>query len=64
RYVLILRRKQIEYERLLKWLERVQNHINNRKTEIEEAKKKEIKAENIKQRMKTLLEGKKGFTWD
>ncbi|UCE50166.1 MAG: hypothetical protein JSW47_08385 [Phycisphaerales bacterium] len=64
RYELILRRKQIEYERLLRWLERLQNHIKNSKVEIEEAKKKEIKAENIRQRMKTLLEGKKGFTWD
>lgn len=63
RYDLILRRKQIEYERLLKWLEGLQNRIKKSRTEIAEAKKKETKAENVKKRKSELLEGKKDFNW-
>ncbi|HEC03842.1 MAG TPA: hypothetical protein ENI81_09930 [Phycisphaerales bacterium] len=63
RYDLIVQRKIISYEWLTKRLEDLQNYIKRSKAEIEEARKKEIKAENIKQRMKILLEGKKGFTW-
>lgn len=63
RYDLILRRKQIEYERLLRWVEGLQNRIKRSRAEIAEAKKEEVKAENIKERMKTLLEGKKKFQW-
>lgn len=59
RYELIVIRKQMHYERLLKRLEWIQNWIKKSRAEIEEAKKKEIKDENIKERIKTLLEGKK-----
>lgn len=64
RYDLIVRRKQVAYERLLHWLEELQKRIETSKTEIVRAKKQEVRAENIKQRMKTLLEGDKGFKWD
>jgi len=63
RYDLILRRKQIEFERLLRWLEALQKRIERSRAEIAEAKKEEVKAENVKERMKTLLEGKKKFPW-
>ncbi len=63
RYDLILRRKQIEYERLLKWLEGLQNRIKKSRAEIAEAKKKEAKAENVKKRTSQLLEGKEDFNW-
>ncbi|MHC4145830.1 MAG: hypothetical protein ACYSUD_13735, partial [Planctomycetota bacterium] len=58
RYDLILRRKQIEYERLLRWVEGLQNRIKKSRAEIAEAKKKEAKAENVKKRKSELLEGK------
>ena len=64
RYELILRRKIIAYEQLIRRLEDLQNWIKKSKDEIAEAKKPEIKAGNIEQRMKTLLGGKKRFPWD
>jgi len=59
RYDLIVIRKQLLYERLLGRLEGLQKWIRKSRADIEEAKKKEIKTENIKQRTRTLLEGKK-----
>lgn len=64
RYDLIVRRKMYAYERLLHWLEGLQDRIEKSKAEIIRAKKKDVRAENIKQRMETLLEGTKGFSWD
>lgn len=64
RYDLIVRRKQITYERLLKWLDELQQRINKSKAEIDDAQKKEIKEKNVKERTKQLLEGEKGFRWD
>jgi hypothetical protein len=62
RYDLIVIRKRLLYERLLKRLEGLQKWIRKSRADIEEAKKEEIKAENIRQRTKTLLEGtKKGI---
>lgn len=59
RYDLIVIRKQMAYERLLRWLERLQNRIKESRAQIEEAKKKEIKDKNVKERIETLLKGKK-----
>lgn len=59
RYDLIVILKERAYERLLRRLERVQKDIKKSRDEIEEAKKKQIKDENIRQRTKTLLEGEK-----
>lgn len=64
RYDLIVRRKQIAYERLLKWLEELQNRIKESRNEIIEWQDANAKAENIKQRTQELLEGKSGFSWD
>ncbi|NOR66807.1 MAG: hypothetical protein GQ528_05580 [Woeseiaceae bacterium] len=64
RYDLIVRRKQKAYERLLHWLEGLQKRIETSKAEIIRAKKREVRTENIKQRMETLLEGTKGFNWN
>ncbi|MHC4557109.1 MAG: hypothetical protein ACYTFW_07675 [Planctomycetota bacterium] len=64
RYDLIVRRKQIAYERLLKWLEELRNRIRESRTELLKWRDDEAKAENVKQRTKELLEGKKGFNWD
>jgi len=61
RYDLILIRRQMAYERLLRRLDSLKNYINKSSEEIEEFQKKDIKDENIKQRIKTLLEGKKGI---
>jgi hypothetical protein len=64
RYDLILRRKQIAYERLLKWLDDLQNRIKESRAEIEKAQDPKVKVENVKERKKDLLEEKKKFSWD
>ena len=65
RYDLIVRRKQIAYEWLLKRLEELQNRINESSADIRKAQDTKVKAENIKKRTQELLEEKKkGFNWD
>ena len=64
RYDLILRRKQIAYERLLKELEEMQNRIKESHAEMLRSQDSKVKGENVKQRLKDLLEQKKGFRWD
>ena len=64
RYDLIVRRKQIAYERLLKWFEELQNRIKESRADIAKAQGDEVKAENIKTRTKELLEQKKKFNWN
>ena len=64
RYDLIVRRKQIAYEWLLKRLEELQNRINESRAEILKAQDIKVKEENIKNRTQELLEEKKGFPWD
>ena len=64
RYDLIVRRKQIAYERLLKWLEELQNRIEESRNEIIKWQDAKAKDENVKKRMEELVEGKSGFSWD
>jgi len=64
RYDLIVRRKQITYEWLLKRLEDLQNQINESRADIHKAQDAKVKAENVKKRTQELLEEKKGFNWD
>ena len=64
RYDLIVRRKQIAYERLLKWLEELQNQIKESRADIRRAQDAKVKAENIKKRTQELFEEKKGFNWN
>jgi DNA-binding Lrp family transcriptional regulator len=64
RYDLIVRRKQIAYEWLLKRLEELQNRINESSADIRKAQDTKVKAENVKKRTQELLEEKKGFNWN
>ena len=64
RYDLIVRRKQIAYERLLKVLEDLQNRMKGSSVELGKWQDPKTKAENVKERKKDLLEEKKGFRWD
>jgi hypothetical protein len=64
RFDLIVKRKEIMYERLLKWLEELKNRVKESKVEINKWKDKEFKAENVKQRLKDLTEGTLRFEWD
>jgi len=62
RFDLIVRRKQIAYERLLKRLEELQKKVRESRGEIAKWRSDELKNENVKQRMQDLLEPK--FNWD
>jgi hypothetical protein len=64
RYDLIVRKKQIAYEWLLKRLEELQNHIKESRAELGIWQDPKTKAENVKERVEYLLEEKKGFSWD
>jgi hypothetical protein len=64
RYDLILRRKQLAYEWLLKRLDELQKRIKQSRTEMLKYQDPKVKEENVKQRTKSLLEEKKGFRWD
>lgn len=64
RYDLIVTRKQIAYEWLLKRLEELQNRIKESRAEIRRARDADVKAENIDKRKQDLLTEKKRFNWD
>ncbi len=64
RFDLIVRRKQIAYERLLKWLDELQKRIRESRGEIVKWRDDTFKHANVKQRMQDLLEVKPKFSWD
>lgn len=65
RYDLLVRRKQIAYERLLKWLEELKNRIMESRAEIGRLRDDKVKAKNVKKRTQDLIEGKQeGIGWD
>lgn len=64
RFDLIIRRKQIAYERLLRWLEELKNRIKESRDEIAKWRDEKFRAENIKKRVEDLNEGVVEFKWD
>ena len=64
RYDIVLRRRQMAYERLLKRLEDLRNLIRESRADILKYQDPKTKEENVKQRIKDLLEEKKRFWGD
>ncbi len=64
RFDLIVRRKQIAYERLLRWLEGLQKRLRESRGEIFKWRDEKLKNENVKQRTLDLLEEPSKFNWD
>jgi len=64
RFDLIVRRKQIAYERLLRWLEELRKRIRESRGEIFKWRDEKFKNENVKQRTQDLLEEIPKFNWD
>jgi len=62
RFDLIVRKKQLRYEYLIKRLERLQKEIKQRKTEVEKLKNK--KAQFIKERLEVLTSKAEKINWD
>lgn len=63
KYDLIIRRKQIAYEFLLKRVEELQKELNKNRDEIAKWKDGTIKAQNINERIKELTEQSRKFRW-
>jgi len=64
RFDLIVRRKQIAYEQLLKWLESLQRRLKVSRDELNKWTDDEFKAQNVDERIKDLTEGIPKFNWD
>lgn len=64
RYDLIVRRKEIAYEQLLKKLDELQTRVRESKDEIAKWRDPKIKQENVKQRIQDLTDNKVRFKWD
>jgi hypothetical protein len=64
RYDLIVRRKEISCEQLLKRLEDLQRQVTESKGDIALYKDPKVKQENVRQRIQTLTENKVRFKWD
>ncbi len=63
RFDLIVKRKQIEYEQLLKKLERLKKEVKEREAKVEKWKDAEFKKESVKARLEELLSKSDKFTW-
>lgn len=64
RYDLIVRRKEIAYEELIKRLEDLQRQAKEGKDEIVRWQDESIKRENVRQRLQALTDNKVKFKWD
>lgn len=64
RYDLIVRRKEIAYEHLIKKLEGLQAFLKQSKEEIVKSRDSKVRQENIRRRLEALAEDQKRFKWD
>jgi hypothetical protein len=63
RFDAILKRKQIEYEQLLKKLERLKKEVEQRNAKVEKWKDAGFKDESVKAKLEDLLGKSDKFTW-
>jgi hypothetical protein len=63
KYDLILRKRIIAYESLLKRVEELQKELNKSREDLAVLKEPAIKAQNVKERMKELTEPSRKFPW-
>ena len=64
RFDLIVRRKQITYEWLLKRLDELRKHIRQSRAEINIWREEKFKNDNVKKRTQDLLEETPKINWD
>ena len=64
RFDLIVRRKQIAYSRLLRWIAELQKRVEESRKEIAKWEDVKFKAENVKSRTEDLIRKKVPFKWD
>lgn len=64
RYDLIVKRKEMEYEQLLRRLDCLKQQVQQSKADLESQRATEFKQLDVKARLEELLSRKKGFKWD
>jgi hypothetical protein len=64
RFDLIVKRKQIEYEQLLKKLEKLKAQVKQSEAEVGKWKEPDFKTQNVKKRVENLLSGEEEFKWE
>ncbi|MHC4156428.1 MAG: hypothetical protein ACYST6_16115 [Planctomycetota bacterium] len=64
RFDVIVRRKQMEYEQLLKKLEKLKQQVQKSEAEVNKWKEPDFKSQSIKARVEELLNPPKDFKWD
>ncbi|OHB64332.1 MAG: hypothetical protein A2Y76_01965 [Planctomycetes bacterium RBG_13_60_9] len=64
RYDLIVRKKEIAFDQLLKKLDELQKQVRDSKGEMDKWRDEKIKQENVKQRLQELTGNKVRFKWD
>jgi len=64
RFDLIVRRKEIEYEKLLDRLEKLKRQVEESKAQVEQWQDVEFKGKNVKARIKELLGRTETFKWE
>ncbi|MBN2457444.1 MAG: hypothetical protein JXB29_13080 [Sedimentisphaerales bacterium] len=64
RFDLIVKRKELEYDRLSKKLQQLEEKVNASRTKIEKWKEADFKTESVKARLKTLVSETEQFKWD
>lgn len=64
RFDLIVQRKQLEYEQLLKRLERLKLRVKESEAEVAQWKEEDFKSKSVEARLKELLGGKEDFKWE
>jgi len=62
RFELIIKRKQIQYEELLRKIEHLKEQVRERKNEVDSLKSQ--KADKVKERLEELLSGTEKIDWD
>ena len=64
RFDLIVQRKQLEYEYLLKRLERLKQRVKESETEVAQWRERDFKSKSVKARVEELVTGKEDFKWE
>ena len=64
RFDLIVKRKQIEYERLLKRLEELKKQVKESESKVEKWKDAKVKEENVKTHIEELVQDTNKFEWN
>ena len=64
KFDLLVRRKQVRYEHLLKKLEDLKNEVKESEAEVEKWKDAEFKNKNVKAHVEELISGIEKFKWD